>query len=138
MKIVGLLISFILISSLLYLLLKPKNKINFQVINVASDTIFKNQIWHVNDTYGRLISVRAIGELDAFAEAYISDANHDTKFLLATLPKGKFDTTWRGEYYEPKAEIVFLHRKAKSGNLKFVFRACWGIMFGVKRQFVVA
>lgn len=109
---------------LFLLFYKPQLKIDFQVTNVASDTIFKNPVGNVNDSYGRTIALRAISELDSSTEIFIRESKYtDTLFLpKPKLPKGKFDTTWKSEYYAQKAKVAYLRKGAKSGNFKLIFR----------------
>lgn len=113
----------IIIIGLLFIVFhKPKSKIEFQVNNIKSDTIFHNPIWTGASGYGKHISLRAMGVLDSPTEVFVKDPDYSNQFFKVQLPKGSFDTTWVGEYYEKKAEIVFLHRKAQKGSLRIIFR----------------
>ncbi|GAB3800166.1 hypothetical protein GCM10028819_24950 [Spirosoma humi] len=101
---------------------KPPLSITFQVVHISSDTTFRNSVWDVSDEYGRNISLRAIGEIDDSTEIFLKDDNHSDQFLKVQLPRGKFDTTWTGDYYNKQANVVFRHKKATKGSLKIIFR----------------
>ncbi|RZM01883.1 MAG: hypothetical protein EOO88_57535 [Pedobacter sp.] len=122
MKFLGVMGLLCIAAILFFVFYKPQLKIVFQVVNVASDTTFKNPIGHKSDTYARNLAVRAIGETDSPTEVFVTDPTHGSKFLSAQLPTGKFDTTWTGEYYEKQADVVFLHKKARKGAVKVLFR----------------
>lgn len=114
---------FLLSSGLVVLYVhKPQSRVEFRVVAVKYDTTFENTSWTGSDGYGKHISLRATGILDDSAEIFVKDPTYSERFLLLQLPRGTFDTTWTGEYYEKKADVVYLHKKAAKGNLKIVFR----------------
>lgn len=72
--------------------------------------------------FGLPFTITAIGDVDNQTEIYLQIVGQTGGVYSYVLPKGKVDTVLKGELYEERAEIVFLHQKAKAGNLKLTFR----------------
>ena len=104
----------------------------YSIENVDKDTTFRYQkfddllgIKMTNEFIymgGVQYTMTASGYCDDSTEIWFRYIGHPENHYPFVLPKGKIDTTWHGEIYADRAEIVFLHKKAKSGNLKLTFR----------------
>jgi hypothetical protein len=110
-----------------------KFKSEFEVENLARDSTFRYQRfnnWISKITkrngitglpYPFIISITGI--TDGSSEVYLQYVGFPGKSSYScTLPKGKIDTTFHGELYEDRAEIIYYHNEAKNGNLKITFR----------------
>ena len=119
--------------------IKGKFKDEFIVKNPSRDTTFRYErygkwIKMINEDSGSGAGmpfvITATGEIDNETEVYLQYVGHPRKVYFCTLPKGKIDNFFHGELYENKAEIVFLHQQATSGNLKIVFELGRGPGYG--------
>jgi hypothetical protein len=110
-----------------------KFKDEFEVKNLSRDSTFQYQRfnnWISKITKKNMITglpypfiISITGNTDGPSEVYLKYVGFPGKSSYScTLPKGKIDTSFNGELYEDRAEIVYYHNEAKNGNLNIVFR----------------
>jgi hypothetical protein len=109
-----------------------KFKDEYVIKNISEDTTFRYQ--RFNDWISVVtkkngitglpypFTITVIGNTDNETEVYLRYVGFQMSDYSCVLPKGKVDATFHGELYEDRADIVFLHKKAKVGNLKLTFR----------------
>jgi hypothetical protein len=90
---------------------------------VGADTTFEAGITNLltgpipdADRAGGQVFIRVVGQLDDSARIIVPYDGYP--HLTCTLPKGKFDTVFGGDFYASMAKIKFLHQGAKGGNLR--------------------
>jgi hypothetical protein len=112
--------------------IKGKTTEEYNLIDIGRDSIFQFQRYNnilsivtktnFSSKRGIPFTITVLGNTDHQTEVYVKYNDHLEKFYSCTLYPGKIDTTFHGELYEDRAEIVYLHNEAKQGNLKITFR----------------
>lgn len=111
---------------------KSKLESNYLLKNIGSDTTLRFQKY--DDFLGFKVksgtlamagfpfTINVTGNVNSDSEICLQLVGYPGKVYSYILPKGKIDTTFQGELYDDEAEILYLHKEAKTGNLKLTFR----------------